>query len=335
MIQIAKQMFDVMDEDEKNNNDGKIQGSTIGDVLIESYSDHKLLTCPSPNTLTSVPPELSSFGMELSGYADVSYSRSLLLPFRLRALENLKPMGMKHLFSLDMSPSVLTQDSSHFKEINKKEDQYVAEESPVRSSYKEVKDLKATENSIRSQSITSKSMPDQARGSAAAPLPSTLPPPPPPPPELPSNPLSTKPVAAPSPPFSPPLSVAAVQPPPPPVLPSKGPTAPLPPPPPMAPTKGALPPPPMAPTKGALPPPPPPLGATKALRPKKAATKLKRSSHMGNLYRALKGKVEGSTSNGKQQGKKSKIGGGSTGGKQGMADALAEITKRSAFPQVQ
>ncbi|PON78228.1 hydroxyproline-rich glycoprotein family protein [Parasponia andersonii] len=311
MTQIAKEMFDVMDEDEKNNNEGRIQGSTIGDVLIESYSDSKLLTCPSPNTPTFVPPELSSYVMELGKYADVSSSRSLLLPFRLKALQNLKPSGLRHLFSFDKSPSFITQDSS---QCNMKEAQYIAEEAPISASYKEMKDSKANENWTKFPNVTTKSMPDQAKESAAAPLPSTLTPPPPPPPELPSNP-----VAVPSPPFSSPLSVAAVQPPPPPIPPPKGSAAPLPPPP-------------MAPAKGAMLPPPPPLGATRALRPKKAATKLKRSSHMGNLYRALKGKVEGSSSNGKQQGKKSKIG-WSTGGKQGMADALAEMTKRSAYFQ--
>lgn len=42
--------------------------------------------------------------------------------------------------------------------------------------------------------------------------------------------------------------------------------------------------------------------------------------------------MEGSGLNGKQaKGGKSQIGGGSTGGKQGMADALAEMTKRSDF----
>lgn len=55
---------------------------------------------------------------------------------------------------------------------------------------------------------------------------------------------------------------------------------------------------------------------------------------MGNLYRVLKGKVEGSNNlDGKSsQGKKSSIR-GPTNGKQGMADALAEMTKRSAYFQ--
>ncbi|PON50731.1 hypothetical protein PanWU01x14_221030 [Parasponia andersonii] len=83
------------------------------------------------------------------------------------------------------------------------------------------------------------------------------------------------------------------------------------------------------------PPPPPPIGAAKSLRPKKANTKLKRSTRIGNLYRTLKGKVEGTSNpDGKSSnGKKSSMGGGTAGGKQGMADALAEMTKRSAYFQ--
>lgn len=55
---------------------------------------------------------------------------------------------------------------------------------------------------------------------------------------------------------------------------------------------------------------------------------------MGNLYRLLKGKVEGSSLDGKSsQGKRSKIG-APAGGKQGMADALAEMTKRFGSPSV-
>ncbi|KAL5581949.1 hypothetical protein UlMin_014391 [Ulmus minor] len=274
---IAKQIFDVMDEDGEKN---KLQGSTIGDMLIESYSDNKL-TCPSPVTPTaSFPPELSSLSMEMEEFDGddhhVSFSRSsLILPLRLQALENLKPIGIKYL-SFDISPRV-----------NKKENRDVVEDqSQVRVSSEEQKDSKPAESSPNFPNL----------GSTAAVV---LPPPPPPPPSanLPST--------------GPPL---------PPILPGKG--------------SVPVPPPPMALTKGAAPPPPPPLGAAKALRPKKATTKLKRSSHMGNLYRLLKGKVEGSSLNGKQShGKKSSKVGGTAGGKQGMADALAEMTKRSAYFQ--
>ncbi|XP_047943161.1 uncharacterized protein At4g04980-like [Salvia hispanica] len=83
--------------------------------------------------------------------------------------------------------------------------------------------------------------------------------------------------------------------------------------------------PPLAPTLNRSAPPP---SRPACLSPKKSTTKLKRSSHMGNLYRTLKGKVEGLASYGKSAGRKAKVGGGtSNGGKQGMADALAEMRK--------
>lgn len=110
--------------------------------------------------------------------------------------------------------------------------------------------------------------------------------------------------------------------------------APPPPPPPMGGSNGPLPPPPpaMHMANVTAPPPPPGLAGAKNLRPKKAMTKLKRSSQMGNLYRLLKGKVEGSSLDGKSSGRKGKVGAAS-GEKKGMADALAEMTKRSAYFQ--
>ncbi|KAK9267119.1 hypothetical protein L1049_009538 [Liquidambar formosana] len=191
-------------------------------------------------------------------------------------------------------------------------------------------------------------------------------PPPPSPPKLSSNVVVPATAAAaplpppPTPMFLPNIAAAAQPPPPPPQPPlppnllqnmaETGPPPPPPPPPKMSgnvtttpppqlpkmPLKGSVPspPPPMPLTNGAVPPPPPPpFGAAKSLRPKKAATKLKRSTHMGNMYRLLKGKVEGSSLDGKSSlGRKSQIG-GSAGGKQGMDNALAEITKRSAYFQ--
>ncbi|WVZ73225.1 hypothetical protein U9M48_021561 [Paspalum notatum var. saurae] len=84
------------------------------------------------------------------------------------------------------------------------------------------------------------------------------------------------------------------------------------------------------------PPPPPPGNIAAALRAKKAASKLKRSTQMGSLYRHLRDRVEGSgcTHAGKRQtGKRPRAPGGakSDAGQQGMADALAEMTKRSAY----
>ncbi|CAL9130183.1 unnamed protein product [Musa textilis] len=85
--------------------------------------------------------------------------------------------------------------------------------------------------------------------------------------------------------------------------------------------------------KASAPPPPPPLSVAKAINAKKTSTKLKRSTQMGSLYRLLKGKVEGSSLDGKaSSGRKGQTGSCSDGKKsQGMADALAEMTKRSAY----
>ncbi|CAH8383847.1 unnamed protein product [Eruca vesicaria subsp. sativa] len=85
---------------------------------------------------------------------------------------------------------------------------------------------------------------------------------------------------------------------------------------------------PMAPGKGpGGPPPPPPL----CLGAKKATSKLKRSTKLGEMYRFLKAKIEGKDPKPRSRG----VGGGSKGvdGKQGMADALAEITKKSPYFQ--
>ncbi|CAL9237978.1 unnamed protein product [Arabidopsis halleri] len=189
------------------------------------------------------------------------------------------------------------------------------------------------------------------------PLPNTAvaPPPPPPPPRTavvpPPPPPPPGTAAAPPPPPPPPMqnrapppppmpmanSGSGGPPPPPPPMPLANGAAPPPPPPPMAMANGAAGPPPPPPrmgmANGAAGPPPPP-GAARSLRPKKAATKLKRSTQLGNLYRILKGKVEGRDPNAKTgsgSGRKAGVGSAPAGGKQGMADALAEITKKSAY----
>jgi len=83
------------------------------------------------------------------------------------------------------------------------------------------------------------------------------------------------------------------------------------------------------------PPPPPPGSISAALRAKKTAGKLKRSAQMGTLYRHLRDRVEGPCTHGggkRQAGNKPRTPGGSKGeAGQGMADALAEMTKRSAY----
>ncbi|XP_019169692.1 PREDICTED: uncharacterized protein LOC109165407 [Ipomoea nil] len=156
-----------------------------------------------------------------------------------------------------------------------------------------------------------------------------LPLPPTPPPAL--QPLleSKDNLVLPSSPPPPPLTLENIASSPPPPPPTSNGTAPPPPPPMSSNGTAPVPPPPMSIGKGVACPPPPALAGGINLRTKKTS-KLKRSSHIGNLYRLLKVKVEGSSLNGKSA-RKGKVGAASSGGKQGMADALAEMTKRSTY----
>ncbi|KAJ9170981.1 hypothetical protein P3X46_019037 [Hevea brasiliensis] len=314
IIDIARKMFDVMEEDEKNNG-GIIQDSTTGDSLRESYSNKKN-TWPSPDTPAAFSSAIS-FPMELAEFANSTYASPLLLPLRLQAVEKLRPIEIKYL-PFNLFPT----KSAHFHNQMKVMDQKVAETKvekedvlPAKVSNIEPKDSKNSYNFPNIPSSDSNMMSD-AKGSAAV-----------------SNPPPLA-VSSPAPIMLPDIHLPPVNPPsngtpaPPLVPPSVGlaPVSPIP----MPPAKGATPPP----VNGATPPPPPPpLGVAKAPLPRKN-TKLKRSSYMGNMYRLLKEKVEGCGLRVKpSEGRKPKIGGGPAGGKQGMADALAEMTKRSAYFQ--
>lgn len=94
---------------------------------------------------------------------------------------------------------------------------------------------------------------------------------------------------------------------------------------------GPGPPPPLIWKGGGLPPPPPP-GLKRSMSAKNA-TKLKRSPNMGNLFRHLRRKMEGcllveKSSQGRKKGSGNN---GAANGGQSMADALAEMTKRSTY----
>ncbi|KAJ8534903.1 hypothetical protein K7X08_016631 [Anisodus acutangulus] len=160
-------------------------------------------------------------------------------------------------------------------------------------------------------------------------------PPPPPPPMTSGNVISIPPPSPPKttiniitllppPPPLPVTSINVISPPPPPPIGSKGML-----PPPISSNRAVpTPPPPMPMGKG--PAPPSPLGFIGVLRVKRVATKLKRSTQMGSLYRLLKSQVEGSNLDSRLHHRMGKVG-ASAGGKHGMADALAEMTKRSAY----
>ncbi|KAL8192497.1 hypothetical protein R6Q57_027682 [Mikania cordata] len=174
-------------------------------------------------------------------------------------------------------------------------------------------------------------------------------PPPPPPPLLLDNgmPTSLGIPPPPPPPPSAPISLGSIPPPPPPAPTTLGNI--LPPPPPAPTELGSIPPPPLSATSSAravpLPqpvpeviggaPPPPPVINNGGRLLCKSVSKLRRSSQMGCLYRQLKAKVEGSCYKTKTlQRKDSKVGIASGGNeRKGMADALAEMTRRSSYFQ--
>lgn len=83
------------------------------------------------------------------------------------------------------------------------------------------------------------------------------------------------------------------------------------------------------PSKGFRPPPPPP-GGMKSKNTKNDITKLKRSSNMGNLFRLLRGKMEGSSVVEKSSRGRNNGAGGNGGASDGqsMDDAFAEIARR-------
>ncbi|CAN0896849.1 Uncharacterized protein At4g04980 [Linum grandiflorum] len=83
---------------------------------------------------------------------------------------------------------------------------------------------------------------------------------------------------------------------------------------------------------GSMPPPPPPPGIGKNLRPRNNS-RLKRSILMVYVYQVLRKKEQGSDAKSKTtQGKKSQIG-KTAAAKQGMAEAIEEITRKSAYYQ--
>lgn len=346
MTEAAREMFDMMEEEEQRK-DHSPRSNKFGKILMDSYLE-KTSGCLSPVTPTSVLPELISGSENPKDIINHSYCTPLLLPLRVQAVGKLNPIDVKRL-SFHMFPTVAAKESNPLiqktnivEEIKeKKEDlsfnykvmeidanveekldsevdiptkgrkslneKAIARESNDKTCRKvdSIKPPMLHNNNTLSEIKACKESSPQSRPPVSLTKLSNarLAPPPPPPPPTPRTPGSS--------------TVALAAPPPPPII---------------NPAKGSMlmPPPPMPLTNGAAPPPPPPIGGTKSLlRPKKAMTKLKRSTHMGNLYRVLKGKVEGSNNlDGKtSQGKKGSIG-GPTNGKQGMADALAEMTKR-------
>ncbi|CAI9279718.1 unnamed protein product [Lactuca saligna] len=299
--------------------------------FMESHLD-KMKFPSSPTTPTSVLPDYPAIESS-EDCSIVAFSTPFLLPLRVNAIKKLSPIDVKRL-SIHMYSHVAQQVANTFDQIEESK-----KNSELTNDYVVL--------------VANPPTPPLLSPSPPSPLPPVSPPPPPPPPMSTSriqtpHPLPQTPPPLPPPPPPPPSSTIQtvtpqqLPPPPPPPMVSRDATItrlslgkqgpPPPPPPPMTP-RTIPPPPPILQGKGGAPPPPPPIGGTQSLRAK-ATTKLKRSSQMGSLYHLLKGKIEGSSLDAKSlKRSSSKVGAGSSGGsgKQGMADALAEMTKRSSY----
>lgn len=292
MIKIAREMFDLMDEDDESQEKG-MEGAIFGDILSQSYSGNKT-SCPSPDTPTAFSPEFTG---------DTVF-QPFLLPHRIQAVRQWKLLDSDmRCFSFNRLLQKQKQGDSFRKDINTEE----RLKTEVQEVAEEIQKNPADSNAPNGNSdvkCQARSIGDEKP-----------PPPPPPPPPLP--PLRPNYPSLPHDQHS--QAPQAPHPPTPPPTPAYKGTKPVPPPP--APLSNAM----------AQPPPPPPGGMAKALRAKKSNNKLKRSTLMGKLYHVLKRKLEGKNSRGNQsQGKKAQLG-ASSGGKQGMADAIAEMTKRFSY----
>lgn len=308
LINIASEKFDIREDDPK-----------IGKVMSKSnsFSDSSY----SPITPKSVLPEPMT-----PRHSSTTPLRSL----RIQAVAKLNPIDLKRLsyhtspphmeiFKLEKEPSISMEIIDHKAENHGKNiSQDIVLHLDTTSDHGETYD----KLSVSPKPLETPTLQKKAPGLVLSP----------PPPPLPTTytvpllpPMPTPPVLQPN---------MALLPPPPLSLGSSSALASLPiPPVPLKTGLAPAPPPPMPRGNGAAAPPPPPPGAGRSLRPK-ATTKLKRSTQLGNLYRTLKGKLEGSSLKGKSSdGRTGAIGAGSTGGKQGMADALAEMAKRSSYFQ--
>ncbi|XP_045820949.1 uncharacterized protein At4g04980-like [Trifolium pratense] len=349
LMKLANEKFDIEENEQKNT------------MRSSSFSESSFSCCSSPLTPRSVLPEYMKSASRISTESPRnSLASPLLSSLRDQAVGKLNPVDGKRL-SCNMSPKHIEKiDEEPITEMEVDDDKNIKDT----SSEDLVFDMDTNEDDHHKTTVK----PDQAMEEVELPqspkqiqpespkptqtpllqlqetVPVSSPSPPPPPPPPPSAPtmimpkkvLTLPPTTTPPPPPPPSMMQLNVEVPPPsapaPTTPPPSPAAPSPPPPPMK--GGSVPelPPPVPRGNGGGAPPPPPGGAGRTLRAK-ATSKLKRSTQLGNLYRSLKGKLEGSSLNGKSAapGKKSAIGGASNGGKQGMADALAEMTRRSSY----
>ncbi|XP_047943162.1 uncharacterized protein LOC125190003 [Salvia hispanica] len=296
---LCDEMDDVDDDD--NMSDYSPAGNAFSKVLSASYFDNRSSYCGSPMTPTSILQ--GAWNSPTCSEKGASYSPHDLMSARGGKLS---PMDMKRL-SFHMIPHVIaiSQDPKNINNLEKEQREHHDINKDDVVGGMEMIDVVIHDSQNDGTRISSlvrrhgrnligvggnQTTPHMMvrpclQTLLELPIPPPLmtpsnstvapPPPPPLPPPLSSTPIRLPVAPPPPPPPPPPLTMTA----------SKGyePAIPPPPPPPMGASNRQ---PPLAPTLNRSAPPPPPGPA--CLSPKKSTTKLKRSSHMGNLYRTLK-----------------------------------------------
>ncbi|PQQ07202.1 uncharacterized protein Pyn_15354 [Prunus yedoensis var. nudiflora] len=102
LIKMARDEFDMMDEDDQKGEGYSPRNSSFGKFLSDSESCTSVSSCPSPVTPSSVLPELIDCSPQAQKKANVGSKSPLLWTLRVQAVGKLNPIDIKHL-SLHLS----------------------------------------------------------------------------------------------------------------------------------------------------------------------------------------------------------------------------------------
>lgn len=98
MINMAREKFDMMDEDDRVTDYYSSSTTSFGKILSGSYSENNSSCCTSPVTLTSVLPELTCVdSSSVEEIENFSYTPPLLLSLRVQAVKKLNPIDLNYL----------------------------------------------------------------------------------------------------------------------------------------------------------------------------------------------------------------------------------------------
>ncbi|GMN50858.1 hypothetical protein TIFTF001_020013 [Ficus carica] len=98
MINMAREKFDMMDEDDRVTDYYSSSTNSFGKILSGSYSENNSSCSSSPVTPTSMLPELTCVdSSSVEEIANFSYTPPLLLSLRVQVVKKLNPIDLKYL----------------------------------------------------------------------------------------------------------------------------------------------------------------------------------------------------------------------------------------------